>query len=206
MLILHCPNCGVDADETELAAGRRGASEALRPGRLGRGVSTTTCLPTENPRGVHFERWRHAQGCGKWFHAARDTDDAGGVRHLSGADHRTAKGHPRRDHAPSAPAGPWRDVRMSTRLATGGRLLEPRPRRSNFTFNGKRLTGYAGRHAGLGPAGQWPDADGPVVQVSPPARDRGQRRGRAERAGQPGPGRAGSSRTSAPPRPSCSTG
>ena len=27
----------------------------------------------ENPRGVHFERWRHVYGCGKWFHAARDT-------------------------------------------------------------------------------------------------------------------------------------
>jgi len=27
----------------------------------------------ENPRGVHFERWRHAYGCGKWFHAARCT-------------------------------------------------------------------------------------------------------------------------------------
>ena len=27
----------------------------------------------ENPRGVHFERWRHAGGCGKWFHAARCT-------------------------------------------------------------------------------------------------------------------------------------
>ena len=27
----------------------------------------------ENPRGVHFERWRHVYGCGKWFHAARST-------------------------------------------------------------------------------------------------------------------------------------
>jgi len=28
----------------------------------------------KNPKGVHFERWRHAMGCGKWFHAARATD------------------------------------------------------------------------------------------------------------------------------------
>ena len=27
----------------------------------------------ENPKGVHFERWRHVYGCGKWFHAARCT-------------------------------------------------------------------------------------------------------------------------------------
>ena len=26
----------------------------------------------DNPKGVHFERWRHVYGCGKWFHAARD--------------------------------------------------------------------------------------------------------------------------------------
>ena len=26
-----------------------------------------------NPKGVHFERWRHNNGCGKWFHVARDT-------------------------------------------------------------------------------------------------------------------------------------
>jgi sarcosine oxidase subunit delta len=26
-----------------------------------------------NVKGVHFERWRHAMGCGKWFLAARCT-------------------------------------------------------------------------------------------------------------------------------------
>jgi sarcosine oxidase subunit delta len=35
--------------------------------------SRTTCSPGPNPRGVHFERWCHVYGCGKWFHAARDT-------------------------------------------------------------------------------------------------------------------------------------
>ena len=28
----------------------------------------------QNPKGVHFERWRHAYGCGKWFLAARCTN------------------------------------------------------------------------------------------------------------------------------------
>jgi sarcosine oxidase subunit delta len=27
----------------------------------------------KNAKGVHFERWRHVNGCGKWFHAARCT-------------------------------------------------------------------------------------------------------------------------------------
>jgi sarcosine oxidase, subunit delta len=26
-----------------------------------------------NPKGVHFERWRHIHGCGRWFNVARDT-------------------------------------------------------------------------------------------------------------------------------------
>ncbi len=72
MLLLRCPYCGVDADETELAAGgeahiRRMASsssDAELEGYL---------FVRENPRGVHFERWRHVNGCGKWFHAVRDT-------------------------------------------------------------------------------------------------------------------------------------
>ncbi len=72
MLILHCPYCGVDADETELAAG--GEAHLKRES-----VGTTDTdfedylFMRENPKGVHFERWRHAFGCGKWFLAARDT-------------------------------------------------------------------------------------------------------------------------------------
>ncbi len=27
----------------------------------------------KNPKGVHFERWFHANGCRKWFHMARHT-------------------------------------------------------------------------------------------------------------------------------------
>lgn len=27
----------------------------------------------ENPKGVHYERWLHAYGCGRWFNVARNT-------------------------------------------------------------------------------------------------------------------------------------
>ncbi|WP_208349784.1 sarcosine oxidase subunit delta [Pseudaestuariivita rosea] len=72
MLILTCPYCGVAADETELTPGGEahltretvGADDAAFEGYL---------FKRENPKGVHFERWRHAYGCGKWFHAARCT-------------------------------------------------------------------------------------------------------------------------------------
>ena len=72
MLILTCPYCGVKADETELAPG--GEAHLTRHGPGSTDSDFHGYLFTrENPRGVHFERWRHAYGCGKWFHAARDT-------------------------------------------------------------------------------------------------------------------------------------
>jgi len=73
MLILHCPNCGVDADETDLTPG--GEAHLVR---FGAGASDADfesyLFHKSNPKGVHFERWRHSFGCGKWFHAARDTN------------------------------------------------------------------------------------------------------------------------------------
>ncbi len=36
-------------------------------------ISSRNTCSCANTRGVHFERWRHAAGCGKWFLAARDT-------------------------------------------------------------------------------------------------------------------------------------
>ena len=72
MLILTCPHCGVDACETELAAG--GEAHLTRRGPGASDDELRDYLFTkENPKGVHFERWRHAYGCGKWFHAARCT-------------------------------------------------------------------------------------------------------------------------------------
>ena len=72
MLILTCPCCGIAAEETELAPGGEahiarhgpGSSDADFEGYL---------FARQNTKGVVFERWRHAYGCGKWFLAARDT-------------------------------------------------------------------------------------------------------------------------------------
>ena len=74
MLILTCPHCGAEADETELAPGgeahvTRAADEA------GDEAFQSYLFDRKSPKGVHFERWRHVYGCGKWFIAARDTID-----------------------------------------------------------------------------------------------------------------------------------
>jgi len=72
MLILTCPYCGVNADETDLTPG--GEAHIKRADALTSDADFEAYLfHKKNPRGVHFERWRHSFGCGKWFHAARDT-------------------------------------------------------------------------------------------------------------------------------------
>ncbi|MEX0970681.1 MAG: sarcosine oxidase subunit delta [Paracoccaceae bacterium] len=72
MLMLNCPNCGVTAEETEFAAG--GEAHLKRYGPESADDNFTDYMfRRKNPKGVHFERWRHAYGCGKWFHAARCT-------------------------------------------------------------------------------------------------------------------------------------
>lgn len=72
MLLLTCPCCGVTAEETEFHPG--GEAHLIREGPgSDPAVFSDYLFTRKNPRGVHFERWRHAFGCGKWFHAARCT-------------------------------------------------------------------------------------------------------------------------------------
>jgi sarcosine oxidase subunit delta len=72
MLLLTCPVCGVEAEETEFAPG--GEAHLRRAGPGASDADLADYLFTrKNPRGVHFERWRHAFGCGKWFHVVRCT-------------------------------------------------------------------------------------------------------------------------------------
>ncbi|MFW2586665.1 sarcosine oxidase subunit delta [Sagittula sp. SSi028] len=72
MLIFTCPYCGVAAEETELTAGGEAHLTRFGPGSSDDDFESYL-FTRENPKGVHFERWRHANGCGKWFHAARCT-------------------------------------------------------------------------------------------------------------------------------------
>lgn len=72
MLQLTCPYCGAEAEETELAPGGEAHLKRFGPGSSDEDFEAYL-FGRKNPRGVHFERWRHAFGCGKWFHAARCT-------------------------------------------------------------------------------------------------------------------------------------
>ena len=72
MLRLTCPCCGVDAEETEFEPGGEAHLKRFGPGSSDEDFRDYL-FQRQNPRGVHFERWRHGYGCGKWFHAARCT-------------------------------------------------------------------------------------------------------------------------------------
>lgn len=73
MLTLECPCCGVRGEETEFTPG--GEAHLVRKGPGSSDEEFEAYLfARKNPLGVHFERWRHSHGCGKWFHAARATD------------------------------------------------------------------------------------------------------------------------------------
>jgi sarcosine oxidase subunit delta len=76
MLIVKCPICGAEGDETDFHAGgeahiRRPASHD--PTGITDEEQRDYLFMRRNPKGLHFERWRCDRGCGKWFHAARDT-------------------------------------------------------------------------------------------------------------------------------------
>lgn len=72
MLLLECPYCGVTAEETEFHGGGEAHLKRYGPGSSDAEFEGYL-FNRENARGVHFERWRHVNGCGKWFHAARCT-------------------------------------------------------------------------------------------------------------------------------------
>ncbi|MEL7459755.1 MAG: sarcosine oxidase subunit delta [Pseudomonadota bacterium] len=72
MLIVTCPCCGIKADETELHPGGQAHIARAGPGDDDAAMQAYL-FERKNPKGVHFERWRHVYGCGKWFHAARCT-------------------------------------------------------------------------------------------------------------------------------------
>ena len=71
MMQLNCPWCGARDESEFVCAGTT---------HIARAPLTSTdeewgryLFFRDNPKGVHFERWRHVFGCGLWFNLARHT-------------------------------------------------------------------------------------------------------------------------------------
>jgi sarcosine oxidase subunit delta len=71
MMQIRCLYCG-PRDESEFVCG--GTSHLQRPPLEATDQEWGEYLFfRDNPKGVHLERWRHVQGCGRWFNLARHT-------------------------------------------------------------------------------------------------------------------------------------
>jgi sarcosine oxidase subunit delta len=74
MLLIHCPYCKEDRPEIEFA--NAGEAHIARPAdiaRLSEEDFEKFLFIRSNPKGIHFERWRHIRGCARFFNAVRDT-------------------------------------------------------------------------------------------------------------------------------------
>ena len=72
MLKFIWPICEIETDETELIPGGEAHLKRMGPGSSDQNFYSYL-FERKNPRGVHFEKWLHSYGCGKWFHVARCT-------------------------------------------------------------------------------------------------------------------------------------
>lgn len=73
MLLIECPYCREARPEIEFRYA--GEAHLVRPA-----ASETTdaefadfLYMRDNPKGLHIERWRHTNGCGRYFNAVRHT-------------------------------------------------------------------------------------------------------------------------------------
>ncbi len=74
MLLIHCPYCEETLPEAEFAYA--GQAHVIRPENPSGETDEQWeefLFIRENPKGPHYERWRHIHGCGRFFNALRDT-------------------------------------------------------------------------------------------------------------------------------------
>ena len=71
MLLIECPFCG---PRNELEFAHAGEAHLSRlPEQDSDDAWGEYLYARTNPKGVHAERWRHVNGCGRYFNALRDT-------------------------------------------------------------------------------------------------------------------------------------
>ena len=74
MLLVPCPYCEETLPELEFSyAGEAHVARPADPGAASDEAWRDYLFIRSNARGLHFERWRHVHGCGRYFNAVRDT-------------------------------------------------------------------------------------------------------------------------------------
>jgi sarcosine oxidase, subunit delta len=73
MLLINCPYCGPRPELEFRYCGEAHIARADDPSKLDDEAWTAFLYVRSNPRGLHYERWRHIHGCARFFNAVRDT-------------------------------------------------------------------------------------------------------------------------------------
>jgi sarcosine oxidase subunit delta len=72
--LIHCPYCDETLPEVEFSyAGEAHIERPERPVDQTDEQWEEFLFMRTNPKGPHFERWRHIHGCGCYFNAVRNT-------------------------------------------------------------------------------------------------------------------------------------
>ncbi len=73
MLLIECPWCGAREEHEFTCGGEAHLARPLEPERLDDAAWADYVFMRTNPKGVHYERWCHVEGCRRWFNLARHT-------------------------------------------------------------------------------------------------------------------------------------
>ena len=73
MLLIDCPFCGPRAEIEFRNGGEAHLARPEDPAALGDQAWAEHLFYRGNARGLHAERWLHANGCQRWFNALRNT-------------------------------------------------------------------------------------------------------------------------------------
>lgn len=73
MMKIDCPWCGSRTEDEFTCGGQSHIVRPAEPAAVSDQEWADYLYQRINPKGVHFERWRHTFGCRQWFNVARDT-------------------------------------------------------------------------------------------------------------------------------------
>ena len=73
MLLIECPWCGARPETEFHCGGEAHIERPADPAAVDDAAWADYLFMRRNPKGVHAERWMHAQGCRRWFNMLRHT-------------------------------------------------------------------------------------------------------------------------------------
>jgi sarcosine oxidase subunit delta len=73
MLLIRCPWCGARPENEFRYGGEAHIARPRDPESVDDQAWAAFLYMRGNPKGVHYERWRHIHGCGRFFNCVRNT-------------------------------------------------------------------------------------------------------------------------------------